>query len=136
MSPRWGADAATWWRQTAPRLGRTSLKRESLAAALLGERTPTDGILRRIISRDEIVPRDAHEQRILAAVMLAHPAGDHLPVPLLISLVRTCARLPWPELARCARSALDYTDADLDGLLAEAGASVTDRLEVWGLTPR
>jgi len=117
-------------------LERVSLERESLAAVLLGERSPTDGILRRIILRDRTAPRDAHEQRILATVMLTHPAGDHLPVPLRISLVRTCAQMPWPELASCAQSTLGCTDADLDRLLAEAGATVTDRLAVWGLTPK
>lgn len=134
MRPPWGVDAATWWRRIAPRLEPTALERELLAAALLGERTPSDGILRRIISRERISPRDAHEQRILANVMLAHPAGDHLPVPLRISLVRTCARMPWPELAHCAQSTLGCTDAELDRLLAEAGATVIDRLSVWGLT--
>lgn len=115
-------------------MGKMSLEREAMAAALLGERARPDDLIRRIILLERLVPRDAHEQRVLATVMLADPAGDHLPVSLRISLVRMCARLPWPELARCARSALDCSDVELDGLLAEAGASVTDRLAVWGLT--
>lgn len=135
MSPGWGAGAVAWWRGAAPLLGQTALERETLAAALLGERIRPEEIVRRITSRDGIVPRDASEQRTLATIVLNDPAGAHLPMPLRVSLARTCGRLPWPEVARCARSTMQCTDAELDRLLAEAGATVSDRLAVWGLAP-
>jgi hypothetical protein len=116
-------------------LGQSALEREVLAAALRGERIRPEGIVRRITSRGRIEPSDANEQRMFAAILLNDPAGTHLPLPLRLSLARTCGRLPWPEVARCARSTMPCTDAELDRLLAEAGATVNDRLALWGLTP-
>lgn len=128
MDAGWGSGVTRWWRGLAP-----SFAREVLAQAILGRQARATELLPRLMARDGIVARTPQEQRTVATIVIGDPAGEHLPVAERVALARAASRLPWPELTHCLRTIRPGTDAELDRLLAEAGASVADRLSVWGL---
>lgn len=120
-----------WWSRTAPTLGR-----ERLASALLGRPAGPMALVRQRLWAAGLAPSSPAERRHLTRTLITGCPGAELPIATRIAIARTCAQAAWTDVTRCLREAGTRTDQEVDLLLAEAGASVAERLDVWGLGRR
>ena len=133
MQPDWIEQATTWWSRAADLLVADSVRREKLAGALSGRPLSTQQAVDRLLSHIPINPRNPFEERARAAVMIEDARGGIMPLTERVRLIRRITGLPWSEVAQRIRAANMCSEAELDQLLSEAGATVRDRLLAQGL---